>query len=111
MISAYNERVKAYKNASFDILFDKDASQTAVFNECGIPNLVRQVVDVSHKSVPILIRVTIQPSLPMGKPVQARLFQWKVTSMRILKKEYLLLSLRTEKMKESYLDASDLFLN
>lgn len=25
IFSAYNERVKAYKNASFDIIFDKDA--------------------------------------------------------------------------------------
>jgi hypothetical protein len=46
-ISAYNERVKNYKNASFDIIFDQEASQSQVFHECGVPDLIRHVVDVS----------------------------------------------------------------
>ena len=45
--SAYNERTRAYKNASFDIVFDHEASQGKVFADCGVPNLVKQVVEVS----------------------------------------------------------------
>jgi hypothetical protein len=47
MRSAYNEKTKSYKNAQFDIVFDKDAGQGKLFNDCGVPNLIKQVVDVS----------------------------------------------------------------
>ena len=47
VLSAFNERTKAYKNAAFDILFDHEASQGQIFADCGCHNLVKQVVDVS----------------------------------------------------------------
>lgn len=43
--SAYNDRTKAYKNARFDIVFDHEASQGQIFADCGVQNLVKQVVD------------------------------------------------------------------
>ena len=46
--SAFNERTNAYKNAAFDILFDHEASQGQIFADCGVPNLVKQVVEVSN---------------------------------------------------------------
>lgn len=47
--SAYNDRIKAYKNSKFDIVFDTKANQGQIFQECGIPGLLKQVVDVSLK--------------------------------------------------------------
>ena len=49
--SAYNDRTKCYKNHKFDMLFDTEASQGQVFADCGVPNLLKQVVNVSAKSL------------------------------------------------------------
>ena len=40
--------MRSYKNAAFDILFEHEASQGQIFAECGVPNLIKQVVDVSQ---------------------------------------------------------------
>ena len=47
--SAFNARTNAYKNAAFDILFDHEASQGQIFADCGVPNLIKQVVEVSAR--------------------------------------------------------------
>ena len=48
---AYNEKINQYRNASFDILFDHEASQGQVFSDCGVPNLVKQVVDGYNSTI------------------------------------------------------------
>ena len=49
MRSAFVERTNTYKNAAFDILFDHEASQGQIFADCGVPNLIKQVVEVSRR--------------------------------------------------------------
>ena len=48
---AYNEKLNSYRNAAFDILFDHEASQGQVFSDCGVPNLVKQVVDGYNSTI------------------------------------------------------------
>ena len=45
--SAWNERTNSYKNANFDIVLDQNVTQSAVFNQSGMYNLVKHVIDVS----------------------------------------------------------------
>ena len=53
LISAYNPRTKGYKNAAFDILFDCEASQGQIFADCGVPGMIKQVVEVSPTLAPL----------------------------------------------------------
>jgi hypothetical protein len=49
--SAYNDRTKCYKNHKFDIVFDTEASQGQIFAECGVPNLIKQVVNGYNSTI------------------------------------------------------------
>ena len=49
--SAYNDRTRCYKNHKFDIVLDQESSQGKTFADCGVPNLIKQVVQVSLKGL------------------------------------------------------------
>ena len=47
LCSAWNERTNSYKNCEFDIVIDQNATQGRVFEQTGLYDLVKHVVDVS----------------------------------------------------------------
>ena len=123
--SAWNPRTNAYKNAAFDILFDHEASQGQIFAECGVPNLIKQVVSVSSiklnlnqnhlmissKQFKIILwtsvlvcRATIRQSSPTDKQALERLTVWRATNTAKMTKVSPLQSLKQERTKASYPD-------
>ena len=54
--------MRSYKNAAFDILFEHEASQGQIFAECGVPNLIKQVVEeISKRHAQAKTYVTLSP--------------------------------------------------
>jgi len=83
--SAFNERTKGYKNAQFDIVFDTKANQGQIFQECGIPGLLKQVVDVSgpfNNLTALNHRATTLQYLHMARQAQVKHSRWRATSTK-----------------------------
>jgi len=51
MVNAYNDRSKCYKNHKFDMVYNTESSQGQIFAECGVPNLIKQVVQGYNSTI------------------------------------------------------------
>ena len=87
-VSVFNDRTSIYKNSQFDFVLDQTASQRRVYDRAAIGELVKAVVDVSHKYTLFVKRDIMRQYLHMDKLGLERLLQWRDINIKSMRKAF-----------------------